>query len=361
LPAWLYDFLGLGEIRPVGVVPFVLVDFGFEPSVGLYAYWDDAGFQGHELRLRGSTWGRDWLHASATERFQLSPAFELTLKGSATRRPDYAFYGIGPDTREASLVRYSGDTAQARFESKLTFYGRSELETTAGYRGAAYGHDHYDGTSLDDAVARGRLAEPPGFRDGYRAPYGAVRLLLDSRGGSNAKNGLRLELNGEQSVDLKNMPASGWLRYGATLLGFFDLRQGGRTLSLALSTQLVDPLGDRPVPFAQLATLGGTRTMPGFRTGRLYDRSFVAASLIYSWPIWLGLNGSIQLGAGNVFGAHFSGLRPGRARLSTALGLETRVTHDHIFELLGGFGTETFESGMALDSLRFVAGVRSAF
>ncbi len=31
-----------------------------------------------------------------------------------TKRPDFAFYGIGPDTREADLVRYSGKTAYAR-------------------------------------------------------------------------------------------------------------------------------------------------------------------------------------------------------------------------------------------------------
>ena len=135
-PAAVIDFLALGESHPLGVLPFALVDFGFQPSVGLYAYWDDAGFQGHQLRLRGSTWGKSWLSATATERFLLGE-LELAWTATATRRPDYAFYGIGPDVRESSKVRYSGDTVYGRFESRFTFAGRNVLEATAGYRGAA--------------------------------------------------------------------------------------------------------------------------------------------------------------------------------------------------------------------------------
>jgi hypothetical protein len=369
-PAAIYDFLALGESHPVGAVPFMLVDFGFQPSVGIYAYWDDAGLQGHQLRLRGSTWGPSWLSGTFTERFFVGQPLELGLTGTLTRRPDYAFYGIGPDVRETDKVRYAGDTAYARFESRYTFYGRDVLETTIGYRGASFGHTDWDDEdrgkpyfqpSLDDAVAAGELAEPPGFRAGYRAPFVGVRLLLDSRGKANKTDGLRLDASVEQSIDAKNTPSSGWLRYGGTLWGFVDLNDGGRTVSLALTGSMVDPIGDRPVPFTQLASLGGGRTMAGFRSGRLYDRSAVAAVLRYSWPIWLALNGSLQAGVGNVFGPHFEGIRPGRARISSAFGLETQGSRDSVFQALVGFGTETIESGAELDSIRLVVGVRNGF
>jgi hypothetical protein len=368
-PAAIADFLALDQVHPVGIVPFFLIDFGFEPSVGLYAYWDDAGFKGHQLRLRGSTWGPRWLSGTVTERFLLG-AQEVTLTATATRRPDYAFYGIGPDTRESALTRYQGDTVYARAESLVRFGGRHLLEAAFGYRAARFGHSDYDEDdrgspeyqpSIDEAVASGELPEPPGFRDGYRAPYGAARLLLDSRGRSRARSGVRVELSGEQSVDLANAPASGWVRYGGTVLGFLDLNDAGRRLSLALSATLVDPLGERPVPFTQLAALGGGRSMPGLRSGRLYGPSAVVAMLRYSWPIWLSLNGSLQAGLGNVFGPHFSGIRPGRARLSTAIGLETSGSRDTVFQALVGFGTETVESGADLDTIRLAVGVRSAF
>jgi hypothetical protein len=369
-PGAIYDFLALGESHPIGAMPFVLVDFGFQPSVGIYAYWDDAGIPGHQLRLRGSTWGRSWLSGTATERFFVGQPLELSWTGTLTRRPDYAFHGIGPDARESAKVRYAGDSAFLRFESRYTFKRRNFVETGVGYRGASYGHTDWDEDdrgqpdfqpSLDEAVASGELPEPPGFRDGFRAPFAGVRVLLDSRGASRERDGVRLDVSAEQSVDLANSPASGWIRYGGTLWGFVDLNQGGRTVSLALTAILVDPRGDRPVPFTQLASPTGGRIMAGFRSGRLYDRSAAVAMLRYSWPIWLALSGTLQAGVGNVFGEHFEGFRLDRARLSSAFGLETQGSRDSVFHALVGFGTETFDSGGQLDSIRLLVGVRNGF
>ncbi|HYQ16871.1 MAG TPA: hypothetical protein VEQ58_13970, partial [Polyangiaceae bacterium] len=83
--------------------------------------------------------------------------------------------------------------------------------------------------------------------------------------------------------------------------------------------------------------------------------------LRYSWPIWLAFNGSLQAGLGNVFGQHLDGLRPGRARISTAIGLETSGSRDTIFQAIVGFGTETIESGADLAAIRVSLGVRSGF
>lgn len=144
VPRLLYDFFLFGPDHKAGVVPLTLIDFGFEPSVGLYAFWDDAGFEGHELRLHGSTWGARWLSITATERFHFSDRLDVTLTSTATRRPDYAFCGIGPDSRETELMRYSADTVDSRAQSNLSFAGSSLLQTSVGYRGASFGHSDYD-------------------------------------------------------------------------------------------------------------------------------------------------------------------------------------------------------------------------
>lgn len=361
LPKALYDFFAFGPDHKIGIVPIAFIDFGFEPSVGLYAFWDDAGFSGHDLRLSGSTWGKRWLSGTATERFHLG-ALDLTLTGNATRRPDYAFYGIGPDTRESALVRYSADTVDAHVESRVTFAGSSLLETSFGYRGASFGHADYNHElSLDDAVEQGALAMPDGFRDGYQAAFARARLALDSRGKASSESGFRLELKGEQGADGGHAPASGWLRYGGTFGGFWDVDDSARVVSLSVSALLADPLGARPVPFTELVQLGGPGMMPGFRAGRLADRSAALATLRYAWPIWIWLNGSLQVATGNVFGARFDGFRAGRGRLSAALGIESSGSRDSIFQALIGFGTETFESGAQVDSLRVVVGARSGF
>lgn len=367
VPRALYDFFLFGPDHKAGIVPITFIDFGFEPSVGLYGFWDDAGFKGHELRLHGSTWGADWLSLTATERFRFSDRFDVTLTGTATRRPDYAFCGIGPDSREADLMRYAADTVDSRVQSSLTFAGSSVLETSFGYRGSAFGHSNYDDDnrglagyqpSVDDAL-RGR--EPPGFVSGFRAPFASSRLVLDTRARSPADSGARVELSAEEGVDLKNAPSSGWLRYGGTIGGFWDVFESGRVMSLSLSALMADPVGERPVPFTELVTLGGPRLMPGFRPGRLYGRSAAVATLRYAWPIWVWLDGSLQVATGNVFGAGFDGFRAGRARLSTALGIESRGSRDSVFQVLIGMGSETFESGGKLDSLRVVVGARSGF
>ncbi len=370
LPAALYDFFAFGPDHSAGIVPIALVDFGFEPSVGLYAFWDNAGFDGHDLRLRGSTWGADWLSGTLTERFRFSERFELTLTATATRRPDYAFYGIGPDVRESALVRYSADSVDAHVETWLGLPRSSLLETFVGYRGYSFGPSDYDAASrgesgyepsLDEAVRLGELAEPPGFREGYRAPFARARLVLDPRPVEGSASGVRLELGAEQGVDTQGDTSGGWLRYGATLGGFLDLWERGRVVSLSVSAAVAEQVGERPVPFTELVQLGGPGMMPGFRAGRLFGPSALVATLRYSWPVWIWLNGSIQVATGNVFGEHFAGASLERSRLSTAIGIESSGSRDSIFQALVGFGTETFESGAELDSIRVVLGARSGF
>jgi hypothetical protein len=365
LPEVLYNFLMVGPTT-VGVVPFFLVDFGFEPSLGLYAYWDDVGFKGHQLRLRGSTWGPHWLSGTATERFYPVRNVELTLTGTATRRPDYAFYGIGPSARESALVRYGADSVDAYVLNRYTFAARCFFETAAGYRAFTFKDTDYEDNSLVTAVNAGRLTEPPGFRDGYRAVVGRARVALDSRGNSPSNTGLRFELAGEAGgsqhfASADDAPTPGWQRYRATLGGFFGLRQGGRLVSVDVSAQLAEPLGSHYIPFTELATLGGSVFLSGFRTGRLRDRSSVAMMTRYSWPIWMWLRGSLQGGVGNVFGEQFEGFEPRRFRGSLAMGLEGYTSQDSVLEALVGFGTETFESGAALNAARVIVGARRGF
>lgn len=46
LPSILYDFFVFGPDHEAGIVPIGFIDFGFEPSVGIYAFWDNALVRG---------------------------------------------------------------------------------------------------------------------------------------------------------------------------------------------------------------------------------------------------------------------------------------------------------------------------
>ncbi len=364
LPAALYDFFAFGPDHKAGFVPIAFVDFGFYPSVGLYAFWDDAGFPGHALRLRATTGGRRWLSGAVSERFQLTRQSNVALNASASRRPDYAYYGIGPDTREAVRSRYGADIVELRATWHAGFWRSSSVETTFGYRGASFYPGDFGGDpSLTQQVANGAFSLPDGYTDGYRAGFHRTQITIDTRREEDSReSGGRLVLRGEQGLDPTQSRAAGWLRYGASLGGFLDLGDhGGRIVSLSVAAEMTDPLGGQPVPFTELTTLGGNEQMPGFRAGRLHGRSGAAVTLRYSWPIWIWLDGSLQAAVGNVYGEHLSGISWGESRFSGAIGMESRGSRDSVFQLQMGFGTETCNSGAYVNSIRVVVGARSGF
>lgn len=363
LPAVLYDIFAFGPDHKAGIVPVAFVDFGFYPSVGLYAFWDDAGFKGHSLRMRGSTSGSRWLSGAVSERFQLTPKTVLSLNGSLIHRPDYAFYGIGPDTREANRSRFGQDSADLHATLRAAFWRSSSIETSLGYRGASFYPGRFgDDPSLTEQVENGVFPLPDGYTDGYRAGFQRTKLTLDTRRDEDgSESGGRLVLGGEHGLDPTQSRAAGWLRYGASLGGFLDLDNRGRILSLSAAVEMADPLGGQPVPFTELVTAGGNERLPGFRDGRVRGRSGAAATLRYSWPIWIWLDGSLQAAVGNVYGEHLAGISWGESRFSGAVGIESRGSRDSVFQLLMGFGTETFNSGADINSIRVVAGARSGF
>jgi hypothetical protein len=176
---------------------------------------------------------------------------------------------------------------------------------------------------------------------------------------------VRLEAQAEQGNDIRQSPSSGWIHTSAGAGGFWDVNGYRRVLSLSALVMFSDPLGPRPVPFTELVTIGGDipspgafpAPMPGFFPGRLVDRSGTVATLRYKWPIGPWVAGSLQAAVGNVFGEHLEGFDTKLLRFSGAFGIEGDSSPDSSFEFVFGFGTETFEHGAQIDSLRLAVGV----
>jgi hypothetical protein len=85
------------------------------------------------------------------------------------------------------------------------------------------------------------------------------------------------------------------------------------------------------------------------------------AQLSYRWPIWVWLDGAIHYEVGNVFGKHLEDFDPRLLRQSFDFGFAASGARDHTFELLLGFGTETFDQGADVDTFRFVFGSTAGF
>lgn len=363
LPTALYDLLTFGPDHKAGFAPIAFVDFGFQPDVGLYAFWDDAFFAGHDLRIHAAAWSSHWLAGSLTEHVRLRRDDLFTFKVAASRRPDLTFYGLGPNTLDGYQSRYSRDLIDGRALIDLALAGSNRLLAGVGMRSVALYHGFYGSDpSVEQSAAAGFFALPDGFGHGYTAEYNRLRLTLDSRPKDRAAGtGVRLELEAEQGTGVSAIGGPSWIRYSGTLGGFCDLNESGRVVSLAIATFFADPLGSQRIPFTELVSLGGDQPMRGVYPGRLVDRSAAVASARYRWPIAPWLVGTIRAEVGNVFGVHLAQWAPGLMRFSGSIGLGTAGSTDGSIEALVGFGTETFDHGAQIDSIRVLLGTNRGF
>jgi hypothetical protein len=363
LPRKIYDFLTFGPEHKAGIAPVAFVEFNFNPSLGVYAFWDDAGFEGHDLRLHTEAWPDAWLGGSLTDRIVLDRSRTLQLRVAGIRRPDQVFYGTGPSSLQSSQSRYGVQRVDAGATYDWRFWRSSRITTAVGVRDV----DLYDGgyggdPSLAQEAATGAFPVPYGFGREYTAVYSRVVAALGTRDPPKGDlSGVRLELAAEQGSDMRASPPSGWIRYGATAEGYVDVTGHGRVVSLSATALFADPLGSAPVPFTELVYLGGDHPMPGYFSGRLVDRSAAAATLRYAWPVGPWLDGNVQVAVGNVFGTHLAQFDPGLLRFSAAVGLAVAGLVDAPIELLVGCGSETFDHGAQVDSLRVMLGVPHTF
>jgi hypothetical protein len=336
--------------------PVAAFDLGLLPSVGVHYAHDDWFAAGNTLAIHATTWGPRWIDLATADRYALDKADSIAVRAELERGKDDLFFGLGPDVTSATRSRYGLE----RLEAELVFHRRlaeiAWLDAESGVRHTTFLDDACcDDPSLDERIARGELMAPPGYRERTTAGFARLDVALDTRRPRpEPGSGGFLRLHGRPSVDVHGRGA--WLGYGGVAGGAIDLTGHRRTLTAQLVLDFTDPLSGA-LPFTEYPVLGGD-AMPGFVTGWLTGRSTAAAQLGYTWPIWLGLDARARFSAGNAFGDHLSGLAPRKLRMSGDIGLTTATGRDPGFDLLLGVGTETFEQGSHITSVRIAIGSR---
>jgi hypothetical protein len=344
-----------------GLFPTALYEFGLDPSIGFFFFYDDLFHPAHDIVLKGGFWTTDWARLELDDRVAVfrddSGLIETNLL--YLRRPDRPFYGIGADTREGDEGFYRVELLQARLglSGRLSGLDRTTLELA--YRRARF----TDGEApvISDRFAVGDPAVVPGF-GGYDLLSAGARVVLDSRSPDRvytSGTGLRLELRGSFNVD-PTAPELRFVRWGGGIGGFVDLSGENHVLGLRAELDLVENTGEREVPFTELATLGGRERMPGFLEGRFRGASTFLVTAEYRYPIWALMDASLFVGAGNAFGEHLAGLHAKRLHLTWGLGLRTNKRRDVSFDALLGFGSNRFDAGgFKVDHVHFVFGVNA--
>jgi hypothetical protein len=359
--ATLIDFFTFDPQHKSGLVPTAFFDFGLEPSAGLYFFWNDALFAGHDLRAHASYFGDDWVAVAASERFHTGRTSGMALDVRWVRRPDYEYFGEGPRTRQSASSRYLAMTLDAgpswvqHIAPGITYGARAGARTNdfrdRGFRGDP---------SVDRSVAAGRFATPARYVDGYTAIYERLELTLDSRPSEGPESGVRATGHVEHGTDVRASPATSWVRYGGTVGASTDV-WARRTFTLSATAEFADPVHGGPIPFTEEVVWGGDEPLSGYIPGRFHGRSAAAGSLTYTWPIWVWLEGRMGASVGNVFDVGLRDFRPGLLRASAGIGIQSTGSPDHRLELLVGFGTQTFDQGGRVDSFRLVIGGTHGF
>lgn len=360
-PVKAIEFFTFGPDNDAALFPTAFFDFGMNPSVGLYGYVDKLFHRNNKLTYSAGFWGPSWLSFGVRDRVTVGKDSWVSLGASWNRRPDQPFYGLGPRSRHANESRYGLSMFEAPLKGDLRLGRGLRLLTTVGVRISRF-HEGYCCSDPDTGarIAAGHFSAPPGYPQGYDALFNRLELIADSRSRRPAKQtGVRGDAYVEQGVDPRPAAGSSWLKWGGSA-GFYVDVGHTRTLGLKGSALFTESFSGE-VPFLEQASLGGFGLMRGYLQNRLIDRSALVTELEYRWPVWVFLDGTLQASVGNVFGPHLKGIDADLMRLSAAVGVRSNNSADHQLEVLVGAGTETFEEGLPVTSVRIFVGGTNGF
>lgn len=363
------NFFHFGPGQRFVLAPTFSFETGFRPTGGFHFAVEDAVVEGNKFYLTFGFGGPDYLSASMGDRYEHG-AWEAGLLGNFSTRADGRFYGIGSEISEKSS-RYDWLGVDAEAYVTYDVHHQGLISLAAGIRHRDFGNDvggrddngnGFADRSVQDGVEAGRYAAlPPGF-EGFTTQYTALTLHLDSRPvRPGSQTGVRLTVQSEIGVDLDaGATERSWVKYGAGLTGFWDVSGVNHVLSLSIGLGVIDEIHGE-VPFTELLSLSGTGPMSGFITGFLLGESEIVASFEYDWPIWMWLAGTAHVAVGNNYTGFYDDFDLERLRMSAGVGLAAIAERDHFFELLVGFGTDEFEDGPDVESVRVVLGARREF
>jgi hypothetical protein len=349
--------------NPVGAFPTFLVDFGLRPSVGLYAFADPLVHRANRFRISAAYGGPDWFTIGAKDRILLEPdgGASLVLRGGLAHRPDFPFYGIGPDARQQDETFYTAERLEvvgslsiqrrhASYEAALHVW----RDQRSGSRFGRSTDRVFDTSAIADFEG-GTLYEQSLVLAFDSRPYGEQFVL-------SAGSGVRLDVRGGLAFGLDETSAERYVRYGAELSLFWDVTRTRRVIGMNLQLDEVDGLGGAPVPLSYMLVMGGRESMPGFFFGRFVGESTACATLDYRWPVASFIDAELFAGVGNAFGRRFDGLSPEAMVGDAGIAIRTNTSRDLSFDVLFAVGTRSFARGpLAVDTVRFTLGTNRGF
>lgn len=92
----------------------------------------------------------------------------------------------------------------------------------------------------------------------------------------------------------------GFWKVRAEISHYLDLFRG-RVIGVRVLAEVTEPDDWTRIPFYELAQLGGSHSLRGYRTGRFTDRDMAMITLEYRWPLWQRIDAFLFTDQGRVF------------------------------------------------------------
>jgi outer membrane protein assembly factor BamA len=227
-----------------------------------------------------------------------SAPLDLSISGRIYEFPEEDFFGLGPQTEQASRTAYQINSSE--LAADLSWRAGKGFQFGAG---AAYlnprigpGQDpRYPSTDevYDPTTIPGYTQQPDFLRLSGEASFEyRDNPSLPRDGGF-----YRIQFLDFQDRDLN---AYDFRQLQADVEQYFPLGHKFRVLALRAATVLSDADEGQEVPFYYQPTLGGGQKLRGFREFRFQDRNSMLFTAEYRWQAWWALDMALFVDAGKV-------------------------------------------------------------
>ena len=212
--------------------------------------------------------------------------------------PNAGFYGTGTDVEEGDRTSFRQRDIYVQLRSKNRLEERVRFDLDVNYhRTEISAGESKDYPPITEAYRRGAL---PGLEDAVdivEVGFTARGQFVDVPGSPTRGNRTRVRFAYRQSIDDDEFSH---LRFGLLSEQFMEVFYR-RTVSLQIGTDWRIDAFDNDIPFYELAYLGGTEVLRGFKRGRFRDRGLAYVVGTYKFPIWELVEGTVFYESGRVF------------------------------------------------------------
>lgn len=210
--------------------------------------------------------------------------FAANAVGLREHRNQDEFSGIGYDSREEDRSDFQLDQRRIGAELGLAATRTVVLRLSADWSEVETGPGN--NARLPDVDSIFAPEEVPRFgdTDRYISVGGALEWFNRDPGLLPGQRWLSLGLRWNES-DADG--AADFVEIDASVAAVIPFYHDARSLALELNYETARPSGGGELPFYRLPTLGGTPSLPAYRTGRFRDRDLIRGRLEYAYRLWL--------------------------------------------------------------------------